>query len=198
MKHILVSQRVDVIENYKERRDALDQKWVELLWETGYTGLPVPNHNQAVMEILNSVSVDGIVLSGGNTPVNYGGSAPERDTIDETLISYAVKQNIPLMGICRGMQSIVLFFKGTLRKTKGHVAVRHNLNNNRNVNSYHEFAPDTVPDELSIIARAEDNEIEYIIHRDLPILGIMWHPERETPFVKDDMELICNFFGKES
>jgi putative glutamine amidotransferase len=194
VKRILISQRVDIIESYRERRDALDQKWAELLWQSGCTGLPVPNHLQTLTELVKSLSIEGILLTGGNTPVDYGGSAPERDIIDNFLISYSVDNNIPLLGICRGMQSIVLYFGGTLRKIEGHVAARHFINISRNVNSYHEYAPDMLPDELEILAQAGENEIEYIKHKKLPIFGIMWHPERESPFAPEDIELIQNVY----
>jgi len=201
MKRILISQRVDVIESYSERRDALDQRWSELLWEAGCLGLPVPNHRRALTELLKVLPIDGILLTGGNSPVEYGGLAQERDETDELLISFAVSNNTPLLGVCRGMQSIVLYFGGTLRKVKEHVAVRHEIiiNNNlhrsstRNVNSYHEYSPDKLPDALTIFAQSMDDEIEYLRHKNLPIAGIMWHPEREIPFMPDDIELFNIF-----
>ena len=190
MKRIFVSQRVDEVDSYKERRDALDQRWAQLLWEAGCIAVPVPNHALILTELLKSIPPDGILLSGGNSPVAYGGSAPERDAIDELLISYAVNNNISLLGVCRGMQSIVLYFGGTLRKVNGHVAVCHNLDTGRSVNSYHEYAPDILPEDLIVYARAGDGGVEYIRHNKLLMTGIMWHPERETPFVPEDVELV--------
>ena len=189
MKRILVSQRVDVVESYMERRDALDQKWAELLWEAGCVGLPVPNHAPMLAEILKSLTVDGILLTGGNTPADYGGAAPERDTVDKLLISHAVNNKIPLLGVCRGMQSVVLYFGGTLHTVEEHIAVRHDISISRNVNSYHKYAPAKLPEDLIIVAQAIDNEIEYIKHKKLPISGIMWHPERESPFALEDIEI---------
>ena len=196
MKTILVSQRVDIIESYKERRDALDQKWADFLWEAGLIGIPVFNHASSLNEILNSINIDGILLTGGNSPVEYGGSAPERDNTDTLLITHAIKNNIPLLGVCRGMQSIVIHFGGTLHKVEGHVAKRHNLDSSREVNSYHEYAPDKLSIELDIISKADDQVIEHIKHKNLSLAGIMWHPERETPFNKKDIELFNTIFTR--
>ena len=195
MKRVLISQRVDVIESYRERRDALDQRWAELLWEAGCIGLPVPNHSPTLKALLKLFPVDGILLTGGNTHVKYGGAAPERDEVEELLISYSIRSNTPLLGVCRGMQSVVLYFGGTLHKVEGHVAVRHDLSTGRSVNSYHEYTPNILPDELTALAQTEDKKIEYIVHKKLPIAGIMWHPEREPSFVPADIELIQNLFA---
>jgi len=194
MKNILISQRVDVIESYNEHRDALDQRWVELLWESGYAGLPVPNHAPTLTKLLETLPVDGILLTGGNTPAVYGGTAPERDETDNLLISYAVNTKKPLLGVCRGMQSIVIYFGGTLRKIQGHIAVRHDINIDRNVNSYHEYVPDILPNDFTVLAQTGNGEIEYIRHSNLPIVGIMWHPEREETFLQEDIELIRGVF----
>ena len=191
-KRILISQRVDIVDSYNERRDALDQKWAELLWEAGCAALPVPNHSRALSELLETLPVDGILLSGGNSPADYGGFAAERDETDRLLISFAAGSNIPLLGVCRGMQSVVLYFGGSLKKTEGHAAVRHviNFGKTRCVNSYHDYAPDLLSNDLSVLALSECGEIEGIRHRNLPIMGIMWHPERESPFDLEDVALI--------
>jgi len=190
MKRIFVSQRVDVHSGYGERRDALDQKWSELLFELGCICFPIPNYGCTVVEMLKMMQPDGIVLTGGNNPEKYGGSAPERDTTDNVLISYAVDNNIPLLGVCRGMQSIVIYFGGTLHEVKGHIAVRHILDNGLEVNSFHAYSPASLSEIMEPLAHSADGEIESIKHKTLPILGIMWHPERETLFQISDMNMI--------
>ncbi len=42
MKKIGLTQRVEVVASYQERRDCLDQSWINLLLELGYTPIPLP------------------------------------------------------------------------------------------------------------------------------------------------------------
>lgn len=191
MKRILVTQRVDIIAECGERRDALDQRWAPFLREIGAFPLLALNDRASVLEILKAAPPEGILLGGGNSPVRYGGSAPERDEIDVLLLDYAVTHKIPLIGVCRGMQSTVLYFGGSLRRTDSHIAVRHRISGwtNRMTNSYHGLSPDLVPPCLEITAYAEDGIVESVKHSSLPIVAIMWHPEREGRFNKDDIKL---------
>jgi putative glutamine amidotransferase len=194
MKRIFMSQRVDIVQDYGERRDALDQKWAELLWELNHLCVPISNHIKSTKAVLKMQPPDGIILTGGNNHCKYGGNAPERDAVDELLISYAVTNSIPLLGVCRGMQSIVLHFGGTLRKVEGHVAIRHALTCEREVNSYHAYSADELPKVLVIQAKSEDGAVEQIQHEKFPIYGVMWHPEREESFDAKDIKLIKAIF----
>ncbi len=191
---------MDIIADYGERRDTLDQRWASFLRETRALPFPVPNDYQSILEILKTAPPDGILLTGGNNPVKYGGNAPERDEIDALLIDYAVTYKVPLIGVCRGMQSIILYFGGSLKKTDGHIAVRHPVNGQLNqiVNSYHGLAPDIVPPCLEVIAYSKDGLVESVKHPSLPIMAIMWHPEREKEFNKDDIELFRNIWNRKA
>ena len=183
MKVFFLSQRVDVVENYGERRDSLDQMWVNLLGRDDRIILPVPNDRHNLSNLLERIEPDFIVLTGGNTPEAYGGTAKERDCTDNTLIEFALRHKIPLLGVCRGMQSIALYFGGTLEKVKNHVGVEHVIEDVNGkeigrVNSYHEYSVSNIPNELEVVARSADGKIEAIMHRNSWIYGVMWHPER--------------------
>ena len=186
MKRVFVSQRVDDVESRNERRDALDQRFTVMLNQIDCICMPLPNDVQVIRAVWNQSAPDAVILSGGNDPVVYGGDSPERDAADNALIDLCVVYKTPLLGICRGMQSIVLHFGGSLKKTQGHVGARHGLQGvfNQNVNSYHVFAPCVLPDSLEVLSFSDDGCIEHISHRDLQIHGIMWHPEREYPMCK--------------
>lgn len=69
--------------------------------------------------------VDGLILQGGAdvSPLTYGEVPIEnnrwpgdskRDAYEFKLIELALKKNIPILGICRGMQVLNVFFGGTL------------------------------------------------------------------------------------
>lgn len=195
-KFIYISQRVDINPDYKENRDALDQRWADFLCKAGYIGVPVFNHIKTVEQMLHAFKPQGILLSGGNSPAKYGGTAPERDCVDDLLISYAAQNKTPLIGVCRGMQSIVLHYGGTLCTVENHVAIRHKINGEfaREVNSYHTLALEKLPDDFILTNNSHDGVAESIRHKILPIVGIMWHPERENVFDNDDLTLFRSLF----
>jgi putative glutamine amidotransferase len=196
VKYIFTSQRVDIAANYNEKRDCLDQRWADFLHACGYILISVPNHTETVETMLKSFAPSGILLTGGNSPAPYEGNSPERDKTDALLLDYAVSANIPLMGVCRGMQSIVLYFGGTLKEVPNHVSAIHSIhgNINREVNSYHSLSVNSMPSELSVLAKTKDGNIEAIKHNRYNIIGIMWHPERETSFCKEDIKMFKELF----
>ncbi len=192
MKLAVISQRVDEIKDYGEVRDALDEEWQQLFLQMNTALSPVPNTPRIVKEVLERLKPEAIVLSGGNNPVSYGGTAPQRDLTDELLIQYAIEHDVPLLGVCRGMQSIALYFGGTLKKVEDHVAVLHEVEGEvaREVNSYHGYAVDDPGRNVRITARAKDKTVEAICHETYRIYGIMWHPERVRGFSLEDIRWI--------
>lgn len=192
MKLVAISQRIDEIQNYGEIRDALDEAWQKLFFRMDAALAPMPNAPEAVKELLKRFQPDAIVLSGGNNPSAYGGCTPQRDQTDEVLIRYAAEHDVPLLGVCRGMQSVALYFGGTLKKAEGHVAVRHRLRGEtrREVNSYHGFAVDFPGEHVRAVSYALDGTVEEICHETYRMYGIMWHPERVGGFSQEDIEFI--------
>jgi putative glutamine amidotransferase len=195
MKTILVTHRVQIIEGYNERRDSLDQNWYRFLSDCGCMAVPVPNYPDYAEQFVAVVKPDGIILSGGNDLVSYGGDAPERDAMEKRLLEYAITKNIPLLGVCRGMHFILCYFGGTLQKVEGHVRTRHQLDlygKKIEVNSFHNLALKEVPANFSPLAVNADGVIEAMAHNHKKIKGIMWHPERESQSTEHDIELIVN------
>ena len=198
MKRIAVTQRVEIVPSYGERRDALDQRWTAFLARAGILPLLVPNDPDALPRLLDAYPLDGILLSGGGDLMAYGGNTPERDATDASLIRFAIKESVPLIGVCRGMQSIQLFFGVGLEAVSGHVAKEQSVivdGQPQAVNSYHGFGTrSTIPD-LEVRALAEDGVIEAVRHRRHAIHGVMWHPERLSPFRAADLEFFADIFG---
>lgn len=191
MRSILFTQRVEVIESYQERRDCADQRIAQLIGCCGYLPIPVPNHEKYAVDLVNKIRPSGIVLTGGNSLVKYGGNAPERDRTDGILIATALERRIPLYGFCRGMQSILDYFGNTLVEVKNHVAVRHKVRGiygDWEVNSYHnQGCIELGSEELKVVCRSEDGVIEMVQHVSRPLMGTMWHPEREADFLETDI-----------
>lgn len=188
MIRVAVTQRVDVIPGRDERRDALDQRLVDFLARIDVLPLPMPNGLQArglLTSWLNGLRPEGLVLSGGNDV----GAEPDRDVSENVAIEWAMAARLPVLGLCRGMQSLGVQAGGKLVRVDGHVRTRHVLAGEiaRSVNSFHDFALSTVPNGYRVLASAEDRHIEAMRHLHLPIEGWMWHPEREAEFSEDDL-----------
>ncbi len=198
MKLIAVSQRVVFDAATSERRDALDQRWTGFFEACGFTPLLIPNHVATARRLMELESVCGVLLTGGNDLAAYGGDAPERDATEQCLIDEAERRGRPVLGVCRGMQVLLHRAGVSLQRVSGHVAVRHALrlpSGPADVNSYHGWgATSTVPT-LEVCATADDGVIEAVIQRQRQWLGIMWHPERETPYRTADLELVSRFFS---
>ena len=193
---VAVSQRVDKNNHRNEVRDMLDHRIVSFLKEVGAIALPVPNNLplssedrglSASLELfLKKTLPNAIVLTGGNDL----GECKERDGTERLLLDYAEKSNLPVLGICRGMQLMASRAGATLSKVSGHAHSRHKLNGiiSSEVNSYHNYAIKTCPKNYTVLAKTCDQSIEAIRHAWLPWEGWMWHPERECSFVREDIE----------
>ncbi len=206
VKILAISQRIEKIEEYSEIRDSLDQSWTRLISRLDFLPVPLPNL-VSPFNFIETVKPSAIILSGGNTINNIDKADPsssiQRDNFEEGILTIAIERGIPVVGVCRGMQMINLFFKGSTSKSEGHVGARHNVNfegkysefNTRPVNSYHKWciSESDLGNSLMPFAIAEDKTIEGFYHKDHPIFGIMWHPEREEPYNNYDINLLKKF-----
>jgi len=197
-----LTQRVDEIAAYGERRDALDQKWGELLGKLGIFAIPLSNRTPDPKAYLEALDLDGFILTGGNdlshlpNPVN---AAPERDRLEQAVLEYAQTHELPLLGVCRGLQFINAALGGSLVSVEGHVGQCHKVDWNGetvSVNSFHNWTipSDGLASQLTATAIDDEGNVEGFRHQNLPIEGIMWHPEREEPFAKQDETFLRSFF----
>jgi putative glutamine amidotransferase len=206
MKPIAVTQRVEFYEKYGECRDAIDQRWIDLLIECGLWPVLIPNNTKFVAALLKNSHISGVILTGGNSLVRYGGDALERDKVEIQLLEYSIQNQLPILGICRGMQLIQDFFGVTLNKINDHVATRFNLEVNpesrlyeeltqlTTTNAYHNLAAfDSVPD-LRVSSKSEDGAVMSVEHALYPIYGQMWHSERENPFIQRELKIFRKIF----
>lgn len=201
MKRILVSQRVTYETRYEESRDSLSHDLQSLLLEYSPLFFPMPNRLKGnKREYAREVDPSLIILSGGNniSPVLYGSSeaqvdvSRERDETEFALIKFAIENSIPLLGICRGMQMIQVFFNGRLKEVINHVNIPHRVDVRENpfglrdgeysVNSFHNMGipVEQLSDSLTAFGVCKkDSTVEGFYHKEHPIVGMMWHPERE-------------------
>ncbi len=208
MRFIGLTQRVNNLKNRQERRDCLDQAWTHLLLKIGMLAVPLANCLQDVETVVLKLRLAGIILTGGNDLAYLAGAknpAPERDDFEHKLLRVCAKRNIPVLGVCRGMQMLVVHYGGEIVALRGHVATCHSLTarrrnvislgNRQKVNSFHNFGvrTDKIGDDLTVMATAADGTVEAVAHKKFPQFGIMWHPER-TPFDKNDEMMIRKIF----
>lgn len=194
MKLIGITQRSDTNNAYKEARDALDRRWLLLCKACELLPVPLPNCQSTVKELLKTLPFDGFILTGGNS-LN---DSLERDVMEKALLKHALTTNLPILGVCRGMQLIQDEFGIALSPQENHVSTKHILSfmgKTREVNSYHLYGTSDNSPEFSILAKAEDGIIEAIRHTKYPLAGIMWHPEREETFAQSDLDFMKNFWN---
>lgn len=152
---------------------------------------------------------DGLVFTGGAdlNPESYGQSNTDsaveqiRDDYENALLEAALEADTPVLGICRGLQLLNVHAGGSLHQdvpeharydvapdTRTHAitiepASRLNLifGSSLEVNSLHHQTVDTVGDDLSVVARADDGTVEAleVVGRD--VIAVQWHPEMLDP-----------------
>lgn len=210
MKLIGITQRVEVFNDYRERRDCLDQRWAPLLTSLGYFPTPLANCVDDVEAYLASLRLSGVILSGGNDICDVeGGSdvAAERNRFEHRLLDLCSAAELPVLGVCRGAQMICAHYGGQLAPIENHVGKRHKVSLSPGIfsgwpkhidgNSFHGYGISKLAEEQPIkaIAWAEDGSIEGIGHTELHQFGIMWHPEREGVTAPHDLSMMSEIFG---
>lgn len=147
---------------------------------------------------------DALLLPGGGDlePWRYGqrnaasrNLEPGRDEAELRLLQDFTAAGKPVLGVCRGLQVINVFFGGTLAQdVPGHGAwkegdrlhavrtapspLRELCGEAAAVNSAHHQAADRLGSGLQAVQWAEDGVVEALRHRRLPVWAVQWHPER--------------------
>lgn len=136
-------------------------------------------------EVFDRLQPDLVVLSPGpGKPSNFGVTAT---------IKACVKRQIPIFGVCLGLQSIVEAYGGELgvldypqhgkaariRVTVPESILFQGLPTAFDAGRYHSLyaIPDYLPSQLQVTAVTEDGTIMAIEHQTLPIVGVQFHPE---------------------
>jgi putative glutamine amidotransferase len=160
--------------------------------------------------------VDGLLLAGGSDidPASYGarphpetaGTRPERDRFELALAHRALERDIPVLGICRGMQVLNVATGGTLiqhlpellghedhrhtpgafgdhevRLEAGSLAERAAGAQTSAVKSHHHQGLDELGE--GVVATGWSTEDDVVEAIELPgvayALGVLWHPEED-------------------
>lgn len=119
MKYIALTQRVQVLSDIQERRDALSQEWASLSAVCGFLPMLLPNVLPVAEQLLKEQPPCGILLTGGNDLVSYGGDAPERDEVEHVLLSMPSRHIRLFWVFAGGMQMLLDHFGTPLVSTSG-------------------------------------------------------------------------------
>ncbi len=197
----------------------LARSYVEAVQRAGGLVLMVPPDARLLEdpdEVLDLL--DGLVLAGGADidPASYGARAhpetvdtvPERDRFEIALVRAAIERDLPVLGICRGIQLINVAYGGTLLQhlperfghhehlrvagtfdgadhdvdlVEGSLAARAAGETHHATKSHHHQGVDRLGEGLLISGRsAMDGLPEAIEMPDLRfVLGVQWHPEAD-------------------
>jgi len=200
LKLIGVTQSVQFIagpDGARKRHDTLDHSWTLLLEACGCLALPIPNQPHLASKFLNEIPIDGLLLACGNELAAHGGGAPECDRTEFALLTHAIHNKLPVLGVGRGMQIIQRLFSVPLQEVDNHIApvLEIDISGRREtVNSDHRFGATESTADLKVWARADDGVVKAIEDEKRHLTGIMWRPERRNPFAASDIELIKRTF----
>jgi len=105
--------------------------------------------------------------------------------INSKIITYCIKNNSKLLGICYGAEILALTLGGTIRKTlfqKGNESIQILIDNSicsdsLEVFESHGFEISKLPDILIPLANSANCKYEIIQYKKKPIFGTQFHPE---------------------
>jgi microsomal dipeptidase-like Zn-dependent dipeptidase/gamma-glutamyl-gamma-aminobutyrate hydrolase PuuD len=212
-----VAQRRPVIGitgNYGDLTCKLGEGYYKQVVAAGGVPLIIPPVADAAVLTSIMEKVDAVLLSGGadinplyqgEDPIpQLGGINSERDLPELLLARMAFHRQLPMLGICRGIQTLAMALGG---KVAQHIStnIKHSQDADRSepthsvsiekdstlyniysgnqsptlyVNSFHHQAVSEPGEHFRVVAKANDGVIEAIESAEFkPILGVQWHPE---------------------
>jgi putative glutamine amidotransferase len=198
LKVVAVTMRQDPAVTRAETVDTLDARWADFLLRCGWAALPLPNCAAAAARLLERAAPEALLLTGGGDPACISGAHDVRDAVEGLAIDWAERHRLPIVGVCRGMQTLLARDGISWSPVDGHVGVEHAVDGRfaRRVNSFHRYG--VKGHELGpwqVVARAADGLVEAVEDASRHRAGVMWHPERMKPFASDDLELFTRWLA---
>ena len=199
--------------NYGELACKLNEGYYKSIWRAGGVPVIIPPIADTDVLINTLEHIDGLLLTGGadfnplyageEPSPRLGGINAERDLPELLIAQLAYNRQIPMLGICRGIQTLAMALGGKVQQDISDVAqIRHSQDADRSepthsvtiepdstlfniynkeklfVNSFHHQAVCDPGERFRVTARSADGIIEAIESRDYKsILGVQWHPE---------------------
>lgn len=199
--------------NYGELACKLNEGYYKSIWRAGGVPVIIPPIADTDVLINTLEHIDGLLLTGGadfnplyageEPSPRLGGINAERDLPELLIAQLAYNRQIPMLGICRGIQTLAMALGGKVQQDISDVAqIRHSQDADRSepthsvtiepdstlfniynkeklfVNSFHHQAVCDPGERFRVTARSADGIIEAIESREYKsIIGVQWHPE---------------------
>lgn len=205
---------IGISANFSDGCATLARAYYESVERAGGTPVLLPPTDSAETIAAALDRIDGLLLSGGAdfNPLYCGEEpsprlhsiCPERDKAELLLTQLAYNRQMPILGICRGIQTLAMALGGKVRQdiadkatvkhsqdaprscpthtvALGEGSIVRSLYDNKEriaVNSFHHQAVAATGDRFRTTATAADGTIEAIESREFrSIIGVQWHPE---------------------
>jgi para-aminobenzoate synthetase component 2 len=169
--------RVLVVDNY----DSFVYNLVQYLAQLG-AQVTVRRNDEVDLDELDAV--DGVLVSPGP-------GTPERAGSSIEVIRRSAERELPVLGVCLGHQAIGVAWGGVVERAPELLHGKTSLVHHDGVGvlaglpdpfvatRYHSLSirPDTLPADLEVTGRTEGGVIMAVRHRELPVVGVQFHPE---------------------
>ena len=204
---------IGITGNYEDLTCKLGRGYYQSVVAAGGVPVVIPPVADKHVVINTLEHVDALILSGGSdiNPL-WAGEEPspklhginqERDLPELLIARLAYNRQIPMLGICRGIQTLATAFGGKVAQDISDVAtIKHSQDADRSepthtvivdeesqlfdiyksaklmVNSFHHQAVAEAGDKFKVVAKSPDGIIEAMESSEFKsILGVQWHPE---------------------
>lgn len=204
---------IGITGNYEDLTCKLGRGYYQSVVAAGGVPVVIPPVADKHVIVNTLEHIDALILSGGGdiNPL-WAGEEPspklhginqERDLPEVLIARLAYNRQIPMLGICRGIQTLATAFGGKVAQDISDVAtIKHSQDADRSepthsviidedsslfdiykstkvmVNSFHHQAVAEAGDKFRVIAKSPDGIIEAMESSEFKsILGVQWHPE---------------------